>query len=65
MSLNITYGGFLIKNYVVIVFLDMLSRLITDVPSFITRKDLRCSSSNKYEEDPLSDEDEYLCKLKY
>ena len=41
----------------------MLFRLTTDVPSCSTIRDLRCTLSN--EEDSLSDEDEYLCKLRY
>ena len=55
----------LLKNNVDIIFHYVLFRSTTDVPSCSTIRDLRCTSSNKYEEDPLFDDDEYLCKMKY
>ena len=48
-----------------IIFLYILSRLTTAMPTCDTIRDLRCSLPNKCGKDPLSDEDEYLCKLKY
>ena len=47
-----------------IIFLDMLFKLTTDMPRSVTIRDSRCTLPNKYGEDPLADEDEYLCKLK-
>ena len=43
----------------------MLCRLSTELHSCSTIRDLRYLSSNEHEETSLSDEDEYLCKLKY
>ena len=42
-----------------------LFRLTTGEPSSATIRDLRCTSTNKCEKDPLYDDDEHLCKFKY
>ena len=55
----------LLKNHKGIILLYTLFRLTTGEPSSATIRDLRCTSTNKCEEDPLYDDDEHLCKFKY